>query len=358
MLAAQILACGGDLAPASRGLVFVRIVNGSNEIYRARIDDGALLAVTDTSEREERWPYWSDAADRVLFQASQRVPQEGGGAPGWTRGQSDLFLWNPNDGVETPLQATPGRDEQWHAWSPDGRTVAYAFNDVVTPAGIALLELSTGRITPLAATGLTDDFYRPTFAPDGSRLVAQRHIGDRHTSALWILGPGRVPVPFTKDPAWFDMKPRFTRDVARVVFSRRPAAGGLHDIVSASVRGGELRVIASTPGSDDHAAEPSPVTDEMVFVSDRAGSFDIFVANLDGGAVRPLTRSPRESEFAPHWSPDGRRVVTTVVPGRRRRVESSDRARLEQVRIRVLDRDGRVLLDTPGLMPDWMPPWK
>ena len=207
-MAALVVGCGGDLAPASRGLVFVRLVNGSNEVYRVRIDDGAVMAVTHTSDREESWPYWSDAAGRVLFQASQRVAREG--APrGWTLGQTDLFLWNPADGAETPLQATPGRDEQWPAWSPDGRAVAYAFNDATTPAGIALLEVATGRIAPLAATGLNDSFYRPTFAPDGSRLVAQRRRGDWDSSALWILTPGRAPVPFTVDPAWFDMKPRF-----------------------------------------------------------------------------------------------------------------------------------------------------
>jgi hypothetical protein len=36
----------------------------------------------------------------------------------------------------------------------------------------------------------------------------------------------------------------------------------------------------------------------------------------------------------------------------------AEQAGLAQTRVIVLERSGRVLLDTPGFMPDWMPPWR
>jgi hypothetical protein len=36
----------------------------------------------------------------------------------------------------------------------------------------------------------------------------------------------------------------------------------------------------------------------------------------------------------------------------------SDREGLARVRVVVVDREGRVLFETPGMMPDWMPPWR
>jgi Tol biopolymer transport system component len=382
ILAAGLLgACSppplGVEGPASEGLVFVRLIGSSSELMRARLSDGEVGALTGTPDREESWPYWSHPARRLVFQVS----------PALVGKSSDLMLWDPDAG-ETPLFETPERDERWPAWSPRGRRLAFAFRSrgpaptapagrarrepkksqggaggqraggESAAAGVATVDLEGGELAVLARSGPRDFFFRPSFAPDGERLVVQRRGGSGRGSDLWILSRQAPPRPLTRDPAWFDMKPWFTRDGTRVVYSRRRADGGPRDIESVTVEGGDRRVIASTPRSDDHSARPSPTRDEIAFVSDRDGASQLFLADLSGSAVRKLTDSPERNHVAPRWSPDGERLVVTLSPAEGAEPRLVDQSSLEGAGILVVDRRGEVIFETSGFMPDWMPPWR
>ena len=68
---------------SSDGLVFVRVNSGSTDVMLARIGDGAVRPITATADRDERWPYWSDAARQLIFQVGER------GAAS----RSDFVLW-------------------------------------------------------------------------------------------------------------------------------------------------------------------------------------------------------------------------------------------------------------------------
>ncbi len=336
----------------SDGLVFIRVVDGSNEVARARLSDGAIRVITRTPERSESWPYWSQSAGLLLFQVTD--PTSRG-----SRATTDLALWDPRTGSEAPLTSTPNRDERWPDWSPDGRRLVFAFRGGPPPrgAGISWVEFPSRAETPIATTTPSRAFFRPHFDATGERMLAQRRGPDGKGSHLWIFENTAPPQPLTADPAWFDTKAWFTRDGSRVLYSRKPAAGGPHEIVSIAPDGSDLRRHASDPRSDDHSARPSPTRDEFAFVSNRAGSFDVFVADFDRGRIRQLTQTPHVNEYAPRWSPDGERLAVITSDTAEAAPRLSDPASLASARIRVLDRDGRVLFDAPGLNVDWMPPW-
>lgn len=343
-------ACGGRepessvVGRSSDGLVFARLVDASIDLARARISDGEVIALTRDAGGDEAWPYWSDVSGRLVFQR----------APAGRAGASDLWLWDPGRG-EIPLSETPGREERWPAWSPTEARLVYAFRGGRPPAGLVLAEAEGGHAL-LAVSGPRDIFLRPSFAPDGRSIVAQRRDDGGRGSALWILAPDSTPRALTGGGGWFDMKAHFTRDGTRLLFTRRPSAGTRRHIASVDVAGGAIRrVDDDEEGGDDHSARPSPARDEMAFVSDRAGGSDIFIQDLTDGEARNLTRSPDVDEFAPRWSPDGERLVVTAAAGGDLLLR--DRASLERARVRVLDREGRVLFDAPGFMADWMPPW-
>ena len=350
VLAALLGACspGPSIAgdPGADGLVFVRIVDGSGELMRARLSDGAVLQVTQTPDREEAWPYWSPAAERLIFQVTE---------PGEPN-TSDLVLWNPKTDKETQLSDTPRRDERWPVWSPDGTRIAYAFRGGRIPAGIALVDLARRGRDVIARSGPRDFFFRPSFDPEGTRLVAQRRSASGKGSKLWILRPGEEPRVLTGKASLFDMKPWFTRDGERILYSRRPTSGGPREIISVRPDGSEEQALIRG-AADDHSARPSPSRDEFAFVSDRDGSMDVFLADLSGDGERRLTHTPDANEFAPRWSPDGERLVLTVSPSSLTEPLLADRTSLTKTRVVVLDRGGKVLFETPGLMPDWMAPW-
>lgn len=332
----------------SDGIVFVRFVGAVTDVARARISDGALRAVTTTPNRAERWPYWSEAAQRLIYQVSPR---------GDVAHASDLALWDPATERESMLIATPGREERWPSWSPDGSLIAYAFRGGTPRAGVAVTRLAPNAVTLVARAGAGHLFLRPSFSPDGRLLVVERHAPGPASSKLWILAAGTPPRALTSGPAWIDTKPFFTRDGEQIVYTRRPAPEGRYEIARIDVAGGEPRAVPAGE-TDAHSARPSPTRDEIVFVSKQAnGSSDVLVADLDGGNRRTLRATPDWNELAPRWSPDGERVVVTAVRASVAGFGSMNSRALEQSRVVVLDRSGRVLLDTPGAMADWMPPW-
>ncbi len=350
VLATAPCGCGGAPASpggASDGLVFVRSAGSSTDLWRARLSDGAVERITDLPDGDEVWPYWSGAARRVVFQVGGSARTQ----------QTDLWLWDPETGEAAPLLATPGRDERWQTWSPDGRQLVYAFRGGGVPGGIASLDVTTGRETLLARADREGFYIRPSFSPDGRRLVAQRRENAAGRSNLRILEAGRDPRPLTRDPDWFDMKPWFTRDGAQVVYSRRRTAGGPREIATVEPGGEPRSLVAREGDSDDHSGRPSPTRDEIAFVSNRGGDYDLFLADRDGTGVRRLAGERGRDEFAPRWSPDGERVVVTsdLAPGAGAR--PVDRFGMSDPRIQVFDREGQKLFETEGLMPDWMPPW-
>lgn len=334
-------------ASASHGLVFIRVVGESTEVVHARISDGEERFVTRTPNRRERWPYWSESARRLVFQVTDRELPNG----------SDLVIWDPATKREAPLPPTPQRQERWPGWSPDGAAIAFAFRGGSPDGGVALAWWRERRVELIARSGPDDYFLRPNFSPDGRLLVAQRRVAGRPKSShLWLLSKDAEPRAITSDPAWNDSKAWFTRDGAQILYTRREAAGSDYDLWGVSVSGGAPWPIATGP-TLDHSARPSPTRDEIVFVSNRDGSSDVFLADADGGRQRNLQRNLRDNELAPRWSPDGEFVVVTRVATDVADFGRMGEGALAQSRIAVLDRNGRQHFETDGAMPDWMPAW-
>ena len=326
----------------------MRRVGSSSEIARGRIADGAVRPVTRTSDREEAWPSWSEPAGRVVFEASR--PERGALA--------DLVLWDPRTEDEALLAATSARDERWPDWAPDRPALVFAFRGGDPPSGIAVFEIDSGRATLAVRGGERDFFLRPSWSGDGARIVAQRRAADGAGSALWVVEPGGEARALTTDPAWFDWKPYFTRDRGEVVFSRRPAAGGRGVVAVIATGGGAPRVLPLAEGADLHSARPSPARDEIAFVAERGGASEVFLADLAGGSTRALTRAAERQAFAPHWSPDGERLVVTTTPPGTPTPRLTDPDGLAEAKLLVLERDGHELFEAPGMMPDWMPAWR
>ncbi|MBI1803516.1 MAG: PD40 domain-containing protein [Ignavibacteriae bacterium] len=80
-----------------------------------------------------------------------------------------------------------------------------------------------------------------------------------------------------------------------------------YDIFIADVNGGITQRLTNTPGYDAEAVV-SPKGDKIVFTSLRNGDLDIYTMNLDGSDVRQLTHE-LGYDGGPFFSPDGKRIV-------------------------------------------------
>lgn len=82
----------------------------------------------------------------------------------------------------------------------------------------------------------------------------------------------------------------------------------LGDLYTLPITGGEATRITSGLAYD---MQPkfSPDGKRLVFVSDRNGSENIWIANADGTGARAVTTTERENYMSPIWTPDGEYVV-------------------------------------------------
>lgn len=84
----------------------------------------------------------------------------------------------------------------------------------------------------------------------------------------------------------------------------------LGDLYTLPVTGGTATRITSGPVYD---MQPhfSPDGRRIVFVSDRNGSENLWIADADGSNARALTTGERDNYVSPVWTPDGKYVVAT-----------------------------------------------
>lgn len=88
---------------------------------------------------------------------------------------------------------------------------------------------------------------------------------------------------------------------------------GNTDVYVAGADGSGAVCVACSPCDE---AEPawSPQGDRIIYQSNCAGSYDIWLAGRATGALRPLTADAETDEREPDWSPDGSRIAYRVSP--------------------------------------------
>ena len=84
----------------------------------------------------------------------------------------------------------------------------------------------------------------------------------------------------------------------------------LGDLYTLPIGGGTATRIASGPTWDSHPRF-SPDGKRIVFVSDRSGAENLWIADADGRSPRAVTRGDRTWYVAPAWTPDGSAIIAT-----------------------------------------------
>ena len=128
-----------------------------------------LTGILDDRVHRFGGPVWSPDGQRLA------VPI------GTTTGGGELYLLNADGTDLRRLFAHPGWDDIDPAWSPDGRRLAFAAGPYLTSTAdtrhdIWLIDLAS-RVAGTIATHATYDLRRPSWSPDGNRLVFDAGIG-------------------------------------------------------------------------------------------------------------------------------------------------------------------------------------
>ncbi len=329
------------VSPDGSLVVFAHRSEDSSEfkLHLKRIGSEDLIALTDEPGQEFS-PCWSPDAERIAFerrnQNGRRVcvvsaiggPVQELGPVHWLMGGLD---WSPDgrtivysckDKQEAPmrlmrLQVASGRADTLTApenlsrgdtyprFSPDGSTLALVRSDRGISRKVYLVPADGGE-----AESLTGGFFSCgglDWAPDGKSLILSATL--RGTFELWRVDARRgttSPLPVRIHRSLY---PSWSVAGGPLVF----ADNSLNtDLVIAGIDGGPEPESAAPSTRLELSGRFSPDGANLVFISDRGGSRELWLLDRTDGSLRQLTDFAGDAMRKPRWSPDGRRIAVNV----------------------------------------------
>jgi TolB protein len=235
-----------------------------------------------------------------------------------------LAAWSlallPGAGGPAPIRLGPlarltvdGLDKQRPSWSPDGRRLLFARH---APGGSDIwqyvldLGASGAGASPRRLTDRKAPEYNGVFAPDGARVLfvaitLSGTQGNLDIAAIDADGTGLRTIVGDRGKLAHQDWPAWSPDGRRFAFSSTHE--GNQEIYTASADGTDLVRLTRNPGLDAHPCW-SPDGKTIAFATDRWGGLELAAVRPDGTGPIRLTRSPRLDDY-PAYSPDGSRLA-------------------------------------------------
>ena len=266
-------------------------------------------------------------------------------------GDTQIVILNVSDGKLVPL-STRGKHGAFSThryysgmqWSPDGRQLAFAAQDLTDPVDPFLwkdwyrsegfgeirhrVQLWTVDVTTGAVTQLTrGDFHhgQPTWSPDGRQIAFMANRGGREEEIvsstnedydIWVVAAdGGEPRKLTRNTGP-DINPVWSPDGRAIAFSAVPYQGShgdvfrLHTVVVAT---GETTVLTGPP-TFDYSVEVDPgqwTGDRIFFTAGVRSTSHVFSTAANEKSPRPLTSGDRVVSSLT-VSADGRRIAMLI----------------------------------------------
>ena len=289
-------------APDGARLAFSSDRGGSYDIWTLTLATGEVQRIT-TASSNEFMPSWRSATE-VAYVSDRRDAPGLYAASAVGKGGADVLVQAADGALAAP------------AFGPGGGVAA--FNAI--SGSRSRLMVGERNI----ADADEDVFpFRPQWLPDGEVLytadgkIKRRPAGGgaarviEFSADVSFTRPAFTPKRHTFDvaapqPVRGIMHPALAPDGAQIAFA------ALGDIWSMPI-GGTARRLTSDPALDTDPAW-SPDGRLLAYSSDRSGSMNIWIHDVQRGADRQLTRLASAATM-PAWSPDGSRIAFNDAEG-------------------------------------------
>jgi TolB protein len=204
-----------------------------------------------------------------------------------------------------------GREKYRPSWSPDGRRILFARRESDgTHIWQYVLDVAKPDSAPRRLTDRTAPEYNGTFSPDGVRVLFTAITlsgtqGNLDIALVNADGTGLRTVSKDDDKLVHQDWPSWSPDGRRFAFSSTHE--GNQEIYTAAGDGTNLVRLTQNPGLDAHPSW-SPDGRQIVFATDRWGGLELAVVRPDGTGLKRLSTSPGLDDY-PVYSPDGKRLA-------------------------------------------------
>jgi len=204
-----------------------------------------------------------------------------------------------------------GLDKYRPSWAPDGHRLLFARRE---PDGSHIwqfvLDLKNGKSAPRRLTDRKEPEYHGVFSPDGVRVLFTAITlsgtqGNLDIAAVNADGTGFKAVISDQGKLAHQDWPSWSPDGRRFAFSSTHE--GNQEIYTAAADGTDLVRVTQHAGLDAHPSW-SPDGRKIAFATDRWGGLELAAAQVDGTGIVRLTNSPGLDDY-PAYSPDGSRIA-------------------------------------------------
>ncbi|GAB5520778.1 MAG: winged helix-turn-helix domain-containing protein [Rhodothermales bacterium] len=328
------------LSPDGRRVAFAQATDGPHfDVYIKTLGEATTIRLTDTPSNERR-PAWSpDGRMLALVRSAAEcevllVPAQGG-APqtlaACTAGTMPVLSWSPDGaGLVWPERSSPEAPlhlmefnlaartktqlttppplfsgDGYPAFSPDGSTLAFVRTQAFGIQEVYLYDYATG--TTRQHTTDETKIGGLTWAPDGSGLFFSSKRSGFY--GLWYV-PRAGGAPQWANASYENVHhPSMGQHGARRVYERRVVDTNIWRLPLApdTTSSASQPWITSTRWEGYPAV--SPGGQQIAFTSDRSGSPELWISDMDGSQLRKVTAFEGPFVGSPQWSPDGKRLV-------------------------------------------------
>ncbi|MBU0867502.1 MAG: amidohydrolase family protein [Alphaproteobacteria bacterium] len=282
-----------DWSPDGNRIAFQSYRSGNFHIWSVAADGSDMRQHTD-GLLDDREPRWSPDGRTIAF-SSDRAD-----------GRYAIYLLDVASGRVTPLSSGTTNDSE-PCWSPDGQRIAY----VAGGTKLVIADVATGAVSEAASVPPSPDRFNPsaimapTFAPDGRIAYTRVQPG----SVTLVVDGKDVVVGEDLYP----FRPAFTADGAILYGSGgklRRWQGGKAAVVPFTVQIPVTTPDYSKKAPDFTSATPKPVVGIAAPMLSPDGKQIVFAA-LNDLYLMPVGGTPRIlvgdafHKCDPAWSPDG-----------------------------------------------------
>ena len=314
----EIIPIGSEGASTTVNYVLLRSLGADFGVELADVSGATAFRLHDmktgTMRKEQRvnLPAPGDPNFRMtVHRIADEIVRSAIGTPGYATSQV-VFLSNKrayrvdSDGANMAVITPDGDEVLSPAWSPDGKRIAYT-KFAAGQGSIVLIDVASGQRTALAPTTKALNFTS-AFSPDGRTLAFARATEEGTDIYTAEVATGCCLQRLTVGRYSDNLSPSYAPDGRRMAFVSTRA--GLPQIYVMGADGTDQELLApfdyGVTGSSN-APEWSPDGASVVFHRDVDRSPQIFVLDVAGRKVRQLTSSGRNED--PTWAPDGKHVA-------------------------------------------------
>lgn len=270
---------GGSPYIASGAAVNTLKIVAVGDLMQVYVNDQHVADVTDASFSEGRVGVYT-----VLQTES----------PVTTRISFDnLSIYTSEAAGATPVSYPP----------PSGRIVFATDRDdpEASYEEVYVANVDGSGLTRLTNYEYDDDF--PAWSPDG-RQIAFVSWRDGNFEIYVMNADASDVTRLTSNPEW-DLAPSWSPDGQHIVYESVRDGDWEIYVMNAD---GSGQVNISNNAAEDRVPDWSPDGQWIAFCSDRGGDFDIYLMRPDGSGVVNLTQDPAR-DYLPAWSPAGQHIA-------------------------------------------------